>query len=82
MRGLAKLNPDTGASLSLSAQVTLVTGIAYGKGSLWLTNGDTADVVRLDAETGAIQATIPTGGRGDDLVVDGGLVWVVIPPNE
>jgi len=82
LRGLAKLNPDTGASLSLSAQVTLVTGIAYGKGSLWLTNGDTADVVRLDAETGAIQATIPTGGRGDDLVVDGGLVWVVIPPNE
>ena len=82
LRGLAKLNPDTGAALSSTAQVTLVTGIAYGEGSLWLTNGDTADVVRLDAATGAVQATIPMGGRGDDLVVDGGLVWVVVPPNE
>ncbi len=82
LRGLVKLNPDTGASLSTSAQVKLVTGIAYGEGSLWLTNGDTAEVVRLDPETGTVEATIPTGGRGDDLVVDRGLVWVVVPQNE
>jgi DNA-binding SARP family transcriptional activator/streptogramin lyase len=82
LRGLVKLNPDTGASLSTSAQVKLVTGIAYGEGSLWLTNGDTAEVVRLDPETGTVEATIPTGGRGEDLVVDRGLVWVVVPQNE
>ena len=82
LRGIAELNPDTGGSLSSSAQVKLVTGIAYGEGSLWLTNGDTADVVRLDPETGAVEATIPLGGRGDDLVVDHGLVWVVVPPSE
>jgi streptogramin lyase len=80
--GLVKLNPDSGASLSTSAQVKLVTGIAYGEGSLWLTNGDTAEVVRLDPETGTVEATIPTGGRGEDLVVDRGLVWVVVPQNE
>ena len=82
LRGLAKLDPDTGASLSTSARVELVTGIAFGEGSLWLTNADTAEVVRLDPETGAVQATIPMGGRGDDVVVDRGLVWVVVPPNE
>ena len=77
-----KLNPDTGASLSSSAQVKLVTGIAYGEGSIWLTNGDTAEIVRLDPGTGAVEATIPMGGRGDDLVVTQGLVWVVVPPRE
>jgi DNA-binding SARP family transcriptional activator len=82
LRGIAELNPDTGSSLSSSAQVKLVTGIAYGEGSLWLTNGDTADVVRLDPETGAVEATIPLGGRGEDLVVDQGLVWIVVPPSE
>ena len=82
LRGLAKLNPDTGASLSSSAQVKLVTGIAYGEGSLWLTNGDTAELVRLDPDTGAVEAAIAMGGRGEDLVVDQGLVWVVVPPNE
>ncbi len=82
LRGLTKLDPDTGASLSASAQVKLVTGIAYGEGSLWLTNGDTAEAVRLNPETGAVEATIPTGGRGEDLVVERGLVWVVVPPPE
>ena len=82
LRGLVKLNPDTGASLSSSAQVKLVTGIAYGEGSIWLTNGDTAEIVRLDPGTGAVEATIPMGGRGDDLVVTQGLVWVVVPPRE
>ena len=77
-----KLNPDTGASLSSSTQVKLVTAIAYGEGSLWLTNGDTAEIHRLDPDTGAVVATIPLGGRGDDLVVDRGLVWVVVPPRE
>jgi DNA-binding SARP family transcriptional activator/DNA-binding beta-propeller fold protein YncE len=82
LRGLVKLNPDTGASLSSSTQVKLVTAIAYGEGSLWLTNGDTAEIHRLDPDTGAVVATIPLGGRGDDLVVDRGLVWVVVPPRE
>ena len=82
LKGIAKLDPDTGGSLSSSAQVKLVTGIAYGEGSLWLTNGDTADVVRLDPDTGAVEATIPLGARGEDLVVDRGVVWVVVPPSE
>ena len=82
LRGLAKLDRDTGASLTSSGAVKSVTGIAYGAGSVWLTNAATAEVVRLGADTGAVEARIPLGGRGEDVVVDRGLVWVVVPPSE
>jgi DNA-binding SARP family transcriptional activator len=81
-RGLAKLDADTGASLSLSGAVKAVTGVAYGAGSIWLTTGASAEVVRLNSETGVVEARIPLGARGEDLVVDRGLVWVVVPPSE
>ena len=81
-RGLAKLDADTGASLSSSGAVKAVTGIAYSAGSVWLTTDATAEVVRLNSETGVVEARIPLGGRGEDVVVHRGLVWVVVPPSE
>jgi DNA-binding SARP family transcriptional activator/streptogramin lyase len=81
-RGIAKLDADTGASLASSAQVPQVTGIAYGEGAIWVTNAATSEVVRLDPQTGVVDARIPIGGRGDDVVVHRGLVWVVVPPDE
>jgi hypothetical protein len=82
LRGLAKLDADTGASLSSSGAIKTVTGIAYGGGSVWLTNATTAEVVRLDSEMRAVEARIPLGGLGEDVVVHRGLVWVVVPPSE
>jgi transcriptional activator len=81
-RGLAKLDADTGATLSSTGAIEAVTGIAYGAGSVWLTNAKTAEVVRLNAETGVVEARIPLGGFGEDVVLDRGLVWVVVPPKE
>ena len=81
-RGLAKLDADTGASLSSSGAIKAVTGIAYGGGSVWLTNAATAEVVRLDSEMRAVEARIPLGGLGEDVVFHRGLVWVVVPPSE
>jgi len=82
LSGLAKLDLDTGASLSSSGTVKSVNGIAYGAGSVWLTNFAAADVVRLNAETGAVEARVPLGGHGVDVVFHRGLVWVVVPPSE
>jgi DNA-binding SARP family transcriptional activator/streptogramin lyase len=82
LRGLAKLDADTGASLSSTGAIKAVTGIAYGEGSVWLTNAATAEVVRLESETGVVEARIPLGGLGEDVVVHRGLVWVVVPPPE
>jgi DNA-binding SARP family transcriptional activator/DNA-binding beta-propeller fold protein YncE len=82
LRGLAKLDADTGASLTSSGAVKAVTGIAYGAGSVWLTNAATAEVFRLNADTGAVEARIPLGGFGEDVAVDRGLVWIVVPPSD
>ena len=82
LRGLAKLDADTGASLSSTGAIKAVTGIAYGEGSVWLTNAATAEVVRLNSETGAVEARVPLGGFGEDVLVHRGLVWVVVPPSE
>ena len=82
LRGLAKLDADTGASLSSTDAVEEVTGIAAGAGSVWLTNGKEPELVRLNAETGAVEARIPLGGFGEDVVLRRGLVWVVVPPTE
>jgi DNA-binding SARP family transcriptional activator/streptogramin lyase len=81
-RGIAKLDADTGASLTSSGAIKAVTSIAYGEGSVWLTNAATAEVVRLNSRTGVVEARIPLGGRGEDVVVHRGLVWVVVPPGE
>jgi len=58
------------------------TGIAAGEGSVWLTNAKEPEVVRLNGETGAVEARIPLGGFGEDVVLRLGLVWVVVPPSE
>ena len=82
LRGVAKLDADTGASLSFTGAIEEVTGIAAGEGSVWLTNANDPEVVRLNAETGAVEARIPLGGFGEDLVLRRGLIWVVVPPTE
>lgn len=49
--------------------------IAWQAGSLWVTGRGT-DLVRLDPETGAVQATIEIGAGGIDVVAAAGSVWV------
>jgi hypothetical protein len=44
-------------------------------GSLWVTGRGT-DLIRLDPETGAVQATIEIGVGGIDVVAAAGSLWV------
>ena len=80
LRGLAKLDRDTGASLTSSGAVKSVTGIARPRG-LGLAH-ERRD--RRGRQAGgrhrSRRGQDPLGGRGEDVVVDGGLVWVVVPP--
>jgi streptogramin lyase len=48
--------------------------ITDGMGSIWLKSSDTT-ISRLDATTGALQATYPTDGSGGYVVVGFGSVW-------
>ncbi len=49
--------------------------IAWAAGSLWVTGRGT-DLVRLDPETGDVQATIEIGAGGIDVVAAAGSLWV------
>jgi hypothetical protein len=49
--------------------------MAWAAGSLWLTGRGT-DLLRLDPETGAVQATIEIGAGGIDVVAAAGALWV------
>ena len=49
--------------------------LAMLAGSLWVTGRGT-DLIRLDPETGAVQATIEIGVGGIDVVAAAGSLWV------
>ena len=49
--------------------------MAWASGSLWVTGRGT-DLLRLDPETGAVQATIEIGAGGIDVVAAHHALWV------
>jgi YVTN family beta-propeller protein len=53
------------------------TAVAYGFGSVWVTNADDRTVTRIDASNGHVQKNnIPTHAAGGGIAVGGGSVWV------
>jgi sugar lactone lactonase YvrE len=55
--------------------LVLSAGLALLAGSLWVTGRGT-DLLRVDPETGAVQATIEIGTGGIDVAAAGGRIWV------
>jgi virginiamycin B lyase len=55
------------------------SGLAIGFGSLWIPSCGDHTVVRVDLETGALQATIPAGPADSEggIAVGAGSVWIV-----
>jgi virginiamycin B lyase len=55
------------------------SGLAVGFGSLWIPSCGEQKLVRVDAETGALQATIAAGPADDEggIAVGAGSIWMV-----
>jgi streptogramin lyase len=75
-RGLYLLD----AAANTARKLTTIPGdaperIARAAGSIWLTGRGT-DLLRLDEETGEVQATIEIGAGGIDVVAAAGSLWV------
>ena len=75
-RGLVLIETAT----NKARRLTTVPGdaperMAWAADSLWVTGRGT-DLLRLDPETGAVQATIEVGVGGIDVVAAGGALWV------
>jgi YVTN family beta-propeller protein len=78
-RTLAEIDPATNQVARRLTVGEVSFGIAYGEGSLWLTNvfANPHSVIRLDPSTGQRQATItglPIGGA-TGIAVGAGAVW-------
>ncbi len=85
---LARIDPSTNHVLqTLPLQLTLQDGvdaIAWGAGSLWVTvmredasgNSAPGSLLRVDAATGQVLATVPVGREPADVAVAGNTVWV------
>jgi streptogramin lyase len=77
-RGFVLIN----AATNKTRRLTTVYGpvperMAWAAGSLWVTGRGT-DLLRLDPETGSVQATIEIGVGGIDVVAAGGALWVPV----
>jgi streptogramin lyase len=75
-RGLVQID----AATNRPRRLTTVPGdaperMAWAAGSLWVTGRGT-DLLRLDPETGAVQATIEIGVGGIDVIAAAGALWV------
>ncbi|HEU6444391.1 MAG TPA: hypothetical protein VFL61_04965 [Gaiellaceae bacterium] len=55
--------------------------IAYAEGSLWVTGRGT-DLLRVDPDTGAVQATFEIGAGGIDVRAAAHSIWVAVPTDE
>jgi hypothetical protein len=71
---LVKLDPD---AETVVARVADVSGMALGLGSVWGVRLGAEEVVRVDAETTEVLATIPLPEAISHLVVGEGAVWAV-----
>jgi DNA-binding beta-propeller fold protein YncE/predicted Ser/Thr protein kinase len=52
-----------------------VSGVTIGAGSVWVTNPETGNVLRIDP-VGKVTARIPVGGRPGAIVSGGARIWV------
>jgi DNA-binding SARP family transcriptional activator/ABC-type transport system substrate-binding protein len=64
---------STGGAIRLRAAPG---GSASGAGSLWVTEPDAAEIVRIDPATGSIDDRIPIVGTPGPIAFAGGAVWV------
>jgi YVTN family beta-propeller protein len=52
--------------------------LAVGKDDVWVADAADGTVMRIDARTGSVKATIPVGHRPQGIAVANGLVWVTV----
>jgi outer membrane protein assembly factor BamB len=78
--GLSKVDLVTAAALFSARPASDVTGIAFGEGSVWVSSDDERSLLRLNPDTGEVEARIELNGTAVDPLVDDGLVWLAVQP--
>lgn len=68
-----KVDPVTGAAILTSRAIDDIAGVAFGEDAVWVTSFSRTSLVRLNPETGDVEARIAIGGPSEDVAVHGGL---------
>jgi ABC-type transport system substrate-binding protein/DNA-binding SARP family transcriptional activator/streptogramin lyase len=76
---LALLSPGDGTMVPAVKLGARPTDVTAGFGSLWVTEADAGDVVRIGQTRRAVRATIPVGAHPTRIIAAGGQVWVLDP---
>jgi virginiamycin B lyase len=74
---LARIDPDTGTVRQITHLPAGSYNPFYSDGQIWVTRADGSEVTSVDASTGAILATIPTGPGPRFLTAGAGSVWTL-----
>jgi DNA-binding SARP family transcriptional activator len=73
-----KVDAVTGTPMFTARPAADVSAVAYGEGAAWATSIGDAVLVRIEPQTGEVEAEIPIAGAAEDAVVDQGLVWIAV----
>jgi virginiamycin B lyase len=74
---LARIDPDTGRIRRITHLPAGSYNPFYSDGQIWVTRADGSEITSVDASTGAILATVPTGPGPRFLTAGAGAVWTL-----
>jgi virginiamycin B lyase len=74
---LARIDPNTGVVRQITHLPAGSYNPIYHDGRIWVTHADGADIAGVDAATGTIVATVPTGPGPRFLTAGDGAVWTL-----
>jgi streptogramin lyase len=74
---LARIEPGTGRVRQITHLPAGSYNPFYSEGQIWVTRADGSEVTSVDASTGAILATVPTGPGPRFLTAGAGAVWTL-----
>ena len=72
---LARIDPTTGTVRQITHLPAGSYNPFYNEGQIWVTRADGSEITSVDASTGAILATVPTGPGPRFLTAGAGAVW-------
>jgi len=74
---LSSLNPSTGELIGKPSQLGPgISGVALGRGFVWVTDPPTGEVFKVSPSTGRVLERIEVGGHPGPIAYGGGRVWV------
>jgi streptogramin lyase len=73
---VAGVGPGT-AAVTLVSGLNRPYGVAAGEGSIWVTEYERGNLVRIDPATNRVVGRVHVGDHASQLLVQGGFVWVL-----